>query len=142
MRGVVMRLILALVSGFIFFGRVAAQPKPEAIEFVPVPADESLLNKLCNGYQLDYKEELTHLPFVNKKDYQDIYNERWKSIKERFDKQEIYTDPAAQAYLDAVVMEIVNHNPILKATPFHCYFSRSRVPNAEYIGEGIILINM
>jgi len=144
MRGVVMRLILGFVPGFIFYGSVLAQSTPAGAtaEFVPVPADASLLNKLSDGYQLDYKEESTHLPSENKKDYQDIYDERWKSIKERFDKQEIYTDPAAQAYLDALVTEIVSRNPVLKATPFHCYFSRSYVPNAEYIGEGIILINM
>lgn len=144
MCGVVIRLILGFVPGFVFLGSVVGQPGPvaAATEFVPVPADAVLLNKLSNGYQLDYQQELTHLPNVNKKDYQDIYEERWKSIKERFDKEEIYTDPCAQAYLDGLVAEILSRNPILKSTPFHCYFSRSRVPNAEYIGEGIILINM
>ena len=144
MRGVVIRLILGLAPGFIFCRLVTAQPKAVAAssEFAPAPADESLLSKLCSGYQLNYKEELTRLPSANRKDYQDIYDERWKSIKERFDKKEIYTDPAAQAYLDALVAAIVNSNPALKATPFHCYFSRTYVPNAEYIGEGIILFNM
>lgn len=144
MRGAVIRLILGFVPGFIFFGPAAGQPQPAAAtaEFVPVQPNESLLSKLSDGYQLNYKEELTHLPSTNKKDYQDIYEERWKSIKERFDKREIYTDPAAQAYLDALVAAIVSCNPMLKATPFHCYFSRSNVPNAEYIGEGIILFNM
>jgi Zn-dependent protease with chaperone function len=128
----------------IFCGTVAAQSRSAGAsgEFVPVPADASLLSKLSNDYQLNYKEELTHLPSVNKKDYQDIYDERWKSIKERFDKQEIYTDATAQAYLDALVAAIVSRNALLKAAPFHCYFSRSQVPNAEYIGEGIILFNM
>ncbi len=163
MRGVVVPLIASLVLGCIFCGpafgqtspwassassgaqvKPAEQPKLIASEtiFAPSPQDTSLLTWLCNGYQQDYKVELTHLPTTNKKDYQDIYEDRWKSIKERFDKKEINTDPAAQAYLDALVVAIVSGNPVLKSTPFHCYFSRTYVPNAEYIGQGIILFNM
>ncbi len=44
--------------------------------------------------------------------------------------------------MDALVAEIVKANPLLQKQNFNCYFSRSGVPNAVYIGEGIILFNM
>lgn len=67
---------------------------------------------------------------------------RWENIKEKFDKKEIYTSTHAQKYLDALVAEIVKANPQLQSKEFTCYFSRSGVPNATYIGEGVILFNM
>jgi Zn-dependent protease with chaperone function len=113
-----------------------------AQDFVPVKEDGAVLTNLAGVYQQRYKEESDRLPALNKKDFQEIYDERWKNIKEKFDKQEIYTSTAAQEYLDALVAQIVRANPVLKDHPFHCYFSRTYVPNAAYIGEGIILFNM
>ena len=110
--------------------------------FSPSAEDLPLLTNLANSYQQRYKEESDRLPALNKKDFQEIYDERWKNIKEKFDKQEIYTSVAAQEYLDALVAQIVRANPVLKDHPFHCYFSRTYIPNAAYIGEGIILFNM
>ena len=111
-------------------------------DFSPASPDSALLRGLYANYQQHYKAEVDQLPSTNKKDFQELYADRWKNIKEKFDKKEIYTYPAAQAYLDALVAEIVKANPGLTATPFHCYFSRSYIPNASYIGEGIILFNM
>jgi hypothetical protein len=111
-------------------------------EFTPITENAALLANLLNQYQLQHKDELDRLPTTNRKDYVEIYNERWKSIQERFDKQEIYTAGEAQDYLDKMVGLIVKGNPELVNHPFHCYFSRSSIPNASYIGEGIILFNM
>ena len=111
-------------------------------DFSPAAEDMALLSHLSVTYQQQYKDELAQLPPKNRKDFLDVYNERWENVKEKFDKQEIYTSPAAQEYLDALVAEIVKANPILRDQTFHCYFSRSGIPNASYIGEGIILFNM
>jgi len=111
-------------------------------EFTPAAEDSALLTGLSNSYQQQYRDESNRLPSLNKKDYQKVYADRWKSIKEVFDEQEIYTSRYAQAYLDAIVGEIVKDNPVVQHHDFHCYFSRSYIPNAAYIGEGVILFNM
>jgi peptidase M48-like protein len=111
-------------------------------DFSPVPEDKQMLVNLLGQYQQHFKEGINKLPSSNRKDYTEVYTHRWENIKEKFDKQEIYTSPAAQQYLDALVAEIEKGNPILQDHPFSCYFSRSGVPNAAYIGEGIILFNM
>ena len=48
----------------------------------------------------------------------------------------------AAQYLQLIVDEIVKANQSLQGKTFKCYFSRSGVPNATYIGEGIILFHM
>jgi Zn-dependent protease with chaperone function len=111
-------------------------------EFTPTAEDQAALTALSNSFQQQYRDESNRLPSLNKKDYQQVYEDRWKSVKEVFDKQEIYTSKYAQEYLNAVVGEIVKDNPGLQNNTFHCYFSRSYIPNAAYIGEGIILFNM
>jgi hypothetical protein len=134
-------LIIALlfISGsFICCPLVRAQEK----EFTPATENAALLASLLNQYQLQYKDDLNQLPSGNRKDYTEIYDERWKSIQGKFDKQEIYTATDAQDYLDKLVNVIVKGNAELFRRPFHCYFSRSYIPNASYMGEGIILFNM
>jgi len=131
-----------LTFSLLFFAGCSLVARSQTRDFFPAPQDTVLLSKLCTNYQQHYKEELNQLPSTNKKDFQEIYGDRWKNIKEKFDKREIYTDADAQKYLDALAGEVVRANPGLAATPFHCYFSRSYIPNASYIGEGIILFNM
>lgn len=110
--------------------------------FAPAPEDADLLKKLFTQYEDQHKAHITALPAKYKDDFKEMYQERWKNIKSRFDDKEIYTSAAAQQYLDALVNELLQANPLLKQQTFHCYFSRSGVPNASYIGEGIILFNM
>jgi hypothetical protein len=114
--------------------------------FSPTLEDKVLLSRLQNEYQQQYKDDLDKLPGKNRRDYVIVYGRRWDNIKKTFEKEEIYTSPVAQAYLDSLVAEIVKGNPSLGLSlggrVFHCYFSRSATPNAAYIGEGIILFNM
>lgn len=129
--------ILSLLFVFYFVAGRA-----QVANFSPVPPDAGLLASLHNQYETRYKEESNRLSSPYKKDYQECYSERWKNIELKFTKQEIYTAADAQGYLDRMVAEIVRGNPELSGHPFHCYFSRSAIPNASYIGEGIILLNM
>ena len=110
--------------------------------FSPAKEDSVALAGLYDGYQHQYKEELGRLTPTYKKDYEELYADRWKNIKEKFDNQEIYTPAFAGDYLNSLVQAIVKDNPVLRDHPFHCYFSRSSIPNAAYIGEGIILFDM
>lgn len=118
------------------------QAAAQSSSFTPTAEDNNLLKKLFEKYETSYKQSLSTLPSTNKTDFEKIYKERWENIKQKFDRKEIYTNAAAQKWLDALVEEIIQANPILKVQSFQCYFSRSGVPNASYIGEGIILINM
>ncbi|WP_431214560.1 M48 family metalloprotease [Puia sp. P3] len=110
--------------------------------FVPEREDSVLLSRLSDNYFKIYEQEESKLPLQYRRDYRQIYADRWKSIKERFDKQEVYTPGPAQAYLDSLLEGIVKANPNLRTYSIRCYFSRSWIPNASYIGEGIILFNM
>jgi Zn-dependent protease with chaperone function len=119
---------------------IAAQT--QSGEFSPVKEDSILLRTLRAQYQQQYKQDLDRLPSLNRKDYQELYSDRWKNIQQKFDGAEIYTAAPAQQYLDGLLARIVNANPNLAQYVIRCYFSRSYIPNAEYIGEGIILVNM
>jgi hypothetical protein len=110
--------------------------------FLPAAEDAAFLKTLSAKYEGHYKNELAALPKENRKDFEELYKMRWDNVKGVFEKKEIYTAARAQRYLDSLVAEIVKGNPSLQHVNFNCYFSRSGVPNASYIGEGIILFNM
>lgn len=114
----------------------------QEVPFVPAAQDSALLVSLSGKYEAQYKTGIKALPAKDKADYEKIYKQRWEHIKSKIDDKEIHTAPEAQQYLDALVKEIVQSNPVLQQQTFRCYFSRSGIPNASYIGEGIILINM
>ena len=131
-------LTLIVCCAFVFS---SAQAQTQA--FSPAPEDQALLTGLSAKYKKNYQEELDKLPAKYRKDFLDVYAESaGKTYKRNSYKEEIYTSPSAQQYLDALVAEIRKSNPQLQNHPFTCYFSRSWVPNASYIGEGIILFNM
>jgi hypothetical protein len=110
--------------------------------FSPAAEDENFLKTLSAKYEDQYETELASLPKENKKDFEEIYKMRWDNVKDVFDDKEVYTSSVARKYLDSLVAEIVKGNPLLQRQDFNCYFSRSGVPNASYVGEGIILFNM
>jgi len=136
--GAMLKSLFCLSGLIVGYLGVVAQTKV----FVPATEDPVLLTNLLNEYQQAYHAEADHFPSQYRKDYEKVYDERWKTIKEIFDKQEIYTSLPAQQYLNSLVDEIVKDNAVLKGRSFHCYFSRSYIPNASYMGEGIILFNM
>ena len=90
----------------------------------------------------NFKKKIAGLPSENKKDIEKIQTRKWENIAETFLRKEIYTEADAQKYLDDVVSEIVNNNQTLQNKSFMCYFSKSEVPNASFIGEGVILFNL
>lgn len=134
--------IRLLVLAALFVCALTDITAAQSMVFSPATEDKQLLASLFTKYEQDYRNGLTRLPVENKKDYEEIYQLRWDHIKEVFDKKELYTATDAQQYLDALVKEVVSANPLLQGRVFHCYFSRSGIPNASYIGEGLILFNM
>ncbi|HWV68855.1 M48 family metallopeptidase [Chitinophaga sp.] len=110
--------------------------------FSPIPPNGQLLATLEQQFETAYQSTLATLPPKYKKEFRVIYDQRRENIKSKFDKKEIYTATDAREYLDQLLQEIVKTNPLLRNRKIQCFFSRSGVPNASYIGEGIILFNM
>lgn len=105
-------------------------------------ADPVLLQSLSDKHENVYNQTIAGLPPENKKDLLQLYKARWENAKQKFEKKEIYTSLQASGYLNNVITEITGNNPVLANLPLNCYFSRSGIPNASYVGESIILINM
>ena len=134
------RLVLIPIAAIIFFCIPICLSAQQPV-FSPAPQDSLKLAVLLDGYEQQYKSEINSLPSLYKKDMEEAYKHRWDYIREKFDDKEIYTDTVAQNYLNRLITEIRKGNPDLPAE-LKCYFSRTPVPNAEYLGEGIILFNM
>lgn len=110
--------------------------------YSPVVKDELLLKNLLAKYESLHKASIATFPVKYQKDFEEIAQLRWNGIKALFGNGDIYTSAPAQGYLDALVKEIVSANPELKNKSFDSYFSLSGVPNAAYMGHGIIVFNM
>ncbi len=134
--GLVLIRIAAILSFCIPICLSAQQPV-----FSPAPQDSLKLAGLFIAYEQQYKSEIHSLPSLYKKDLEEVYKLRWEYIRKKFDEKEIYTETVSQKYLNQLVAEIRKGNPDLPAG-FTCYFSRTPVPNAEYLGHGIIIFNM
>lgn len=100
------------------------------------------LQSLSDKHENFYKQTIASLPGRHKKELLQLYKARWDNARQKFERKEIYTSAPATSYLNEIVKEIVASNPSLGNLPLNCYFSRSGNPNASYVGEGMILINM
>jgi arsenate reductase-like glutaredoxin family protein len=110
--------------------------------FKPAIENDAQLKLISVSLEKSYQQDIAGLPSENKKELVKIYKQRWDNIQDKFDKKEIYADARAQQYLDATVAEIVKANPLLQHQQIKCYFSKSGIPNAAYLGEGLIVFNM
>ena len=110
--------------------------------FVPAADDPLALLNISRQIEQAYQQDLAALPREDKKEMADLLRLRHANIRSKLDKHELYTSPQASAYLNKLLQEIVSGNALLQAASVHCYFSRSGVPNASYLGEGIIVFNM
>ena len=110
--------------------------------FAPAVENEAELKSISASLEKRYQQDIAALPAIDKNELSKIYEQRWEKVQDVLGKKEIYTDTEAQKYLDNIVAEIVKTNPILQNKGFRCCFSRSGIPNAAYLGEGLILFNM
>lgn len=131
-----------LVSAWLLLIVYLLPARAQDAGFVPGKTDLSMVTKLSQACEQRYSEETRAISGKNKKDYLDVYKTRWTHLKECFDQHEVFTDGAAQAYLDRMAADIVKANPVLQGRSFYCYFSREYIPNAAYMGEGVIFFNM
>lgn len=116
--------------------------RSQSFIFTPATLDSVKLISLKDKFEKIYKQEISNFPSETKKDLTEIYTQRWENVKDKFEKKEIYTSTPAQDYLDGLVNEVVKANPMLASKDFHCFFSRSDIPNASSIGEGVIIFHM
>jgi Zn-dependent protease with chaperone function len=126
---------------FLFFISASASYAQQAA-FVPAPQNDAALKSLSADLEKRYLNDLAALPSENKKDLIKLYKERWENISTKLEKKEVFENASAQQFIDDMLKSIVLANPALKAKNISCYFSRSGVPNAAYLGEGLILFNM
>lgn len=74
-------------------------------------------------------------------DYGKVYEEQFREIGELWQSSRAVTAPAAHSYLQALVTEIISHNPSLRDIDARVVFSRDWWPNAYSMGEGSIAVN-
>lgn len=110
--------------------------------YKPSIVDGSRTHAIMRKFERQHDTLQRNLPAEHRKDYSAIYAQRWRYIKSRFEKKEIYTPPVAQEYIDSMLRRIVNANPELQREKVHAFFSRSGTPNATYVGQGIIFFNI
>lgn len=110
--------------------------------FSPETEESNFSSTVLTSLENNYTQNKAKLSGQNKKDLEKVYTDRWKNIQEKFTNKDIYFEKEARKYLESLVNEIVKANPALQNQSFQCYFSKSGIPNAEYLGEGLILLNM
>lgn len=110
--------------------------------YTPFTADAALEKGLLDGVFTRYQQDVATLSGEHRKYLADIYKERYELIRERFTEGEVLSDKGAQAYLQALVQEVLRGNPTLKLEGLRVAFSRSFYANATSMGEGTILFNI
>ena len=104
--------------------------------------DETAKKALIDATEKRYQSDVASLTGSNKKYIADIYKDRLESIEKYYNDSMVITDAKATQYLQSIVTEIVNNNPVLKNMPLRVSFSRAYWPNAFCAGEGTILFNI
>ncbi|NML19836.1 M48 family metalloprotease [Pseudoflavitalea sp. G-6-1-2] len=114
----------------------------QSFVFTPLKDDAEKLKAWNDSTDQQYRKLLSSLSKTYRKDYQSLYEDRYKQLKELAEKNKIITDAAADNYLQQLVNAIVSSNPVLKQSGYRVRFSRDYWPNAYCLGEGTIIFNI
>src|SRR5512138_321462 len=86
--------------------------------------DDSVLKKAYYSQALENNNKLISSLKEYKKDYQEIYNARFKEVTDLLQSSRAVTDHEANDYLQAVLKKIGDANPELKIKEVRLIFSR------------------
>jgi len=104
--------------------------------------DDTLLRKKYYQEALNDKTALiSSLGPTYKKDYQEVYETRFKEVADLLQTSRSVTEPFAHNYLQSVLKKISEANPELKTKEVRLIFSRDWWPNAYSMGEGTLVVN-
>ncbi len=134
------RYLLSYVFTFLLLnaGIAHAQQSP-VYQF---PKDDSLIKKqYLNEAQAGYKALLTSLDKEYKKQYEEVYKERFDLVKDLLESSRSITYSTAHTYLQELLAKITNANPELKTLKIRLLFNRDWWPNAYSIGDGTLTVN-
>jgi hypothetical protein len=104
--------------------------------------DDSLIKKQYYDQAKKHKEGLiASLDKEYKKDYKDIYENRFEEVADLLKSSRTITQPEIHQYLQSLVKKIIDANAELKKLELRIIFSRDWWPNAYSMGEGTIAFN-
>jgi Zn-dependent protease with chaperone function len=104
--------------------------------------DDTVLRRVYYEQALQNKNKVIGSLGSNyKKDYQEIYEARFKEVAGLLQSSRSVTDPVAHNYLQSILKKILDANPELKSKDTRLLFSRDWWPNAFSMGEGTLVVN-
>ncbi|HUR66854.1 MAG TPA: M48 family metallopeptidase [Chitinophagaceae bacterium] len=134
----IVKKILACLSVLLFVLAGLSQSRPVYSFW----QDDSLIKKRYYDQALKKKETLiASLDKGYKKDYKEIYENRFEEIADLLQSSRTITQPEVHQYLQSLVKKIVDANTKLQSLELRIVFSRDWWPNAYSIGEGTIAFN-
>lgn len=106
------------------------------------PADDSLLKKqYIREATAGYDALIASLDKENKKQYEEVYKDRFEMVKQLLQSSRSVTAATAHDYLQQLLAKITTANPELKALKIRLFFNRDWWPNAYSMGEGTLTVN-
>jgi Zn-dependent protease with chaperone function len=133
------RILITLFCQFIVCFTVLAQVRQAVYA---LQKDDTALRRAYYEQALKNKTKLmSSLGATYKKDYEEIYESRFKTAAELLQSSRSVTEPEANNYLQSLLKKITDVNPELKGREIRLIFSRDWWPNAYSIGEGTLVVN-
>ncbi len=132
------RIILTFLSHLIICPAVFSQLQP----VYNFQKDDTVLRRVYYEQALQNKNKVIGSLGSNyKKDYQEIYEARFKEVAGLLQSSRSVTDQVAHNYLQSILKKILDANPELKSKETRLLFSRDWWPNAFSMGEGTLVVN-
>ncbi len=114
----------------------------QAFIYTPPSDNESKYNTLFNAITEQYNTDIDSVSGENKKYIAELYKERYEHIQKQFEDKEVITWDTANNYLQMLLKEIRQNNPVLQNINVFIFFARDFWPNASCEGDGVIEFNI
>jgi len=134
----VMKNILILLFLVFYFGNLYAQN-----QFKPYNNKSKAITE-WNGYLDQRKSEILaqYKDYKYKSELKNYITERHQDLVAKMEAGHFYFDQNIDAYFQRILNEIFFSNPTLQKEKIKFLISRYNWPNASYIGDGVIVLNI
>ena len=119
------KLFFFFFSFFILFHQKSYAQKEEY--FAPTINDSLFFNKEFKEIEERFKANSDAISGDLKKEFKEIYKERFENIKQNFISKKLFTNIQAQAYLLKILEEITKNNKELEQIKLNIFFCKTEI---------------
>jgi hypothetical protein len=114
----------------------------QLINYQPLDMTVGNLAETVKTLEAKHKKCVNNAPKTHKGEWVELYESRFKDVKQSVEKRYFIFDKKVTTYFDHILQTILKANPQIPLQDIHLFIARYTFPNAMSLGDGTVILNI